>query len=161
MATAFLSRVPGALFFVYLASLPLFMAGLALGPKAGMISSAVGFMAVGLVGGSLSAGVFGLMQALPAWMIVRQMLLQRPAGVGPGSESGQRAVIEWYPPGDMLCWLTMLAAGMLVFMAVAAAGVASWTGGHTTHVMDYDRYGTMDGWHGVGYCSACRHGWLL
>ena len=122
LATAFLSRAPGALIFVYLASLPLFMAGLALGPKAGMISSAVGFMAVGLVGGSLSAGVFGLMQALPAWMIVRQMLLQRPAGVGPGPESGQGAAIEWYPPGDMLCWLTMLGAGMLVFMAVAAAG---------------------------------------
>ena len=122
LATAFLSWAPGALFFVYLASLPLFMAGLALGPKAGMISSAVGFMAVGLIGGSLSAGVFGLMQALPAWMIVRQMLLQRPAGVGPGPESGQGAAIEWYPPGDMLCWLTMLAAGMLVFMAVAAAG---------------------------------------
>jgi len=120
LATAFLSRAPGALFFVYLASLPLFMAGLALGPKAGMVSSAVGFMATGLVGGGLSAGVFGLMQALPAWMIVRQMLLQRPAGVGPGP-GGQGTAIEWYPLGDMLCWLTMLAAGMLVLLAVAAA----------------------------------------
>ena len=73
LATAFLSRAPGALFLVYLASLPLFMAGLALGPKAGMVSSAVGFMAAGLVGGGLSAGMFGLMQALPAWMIVRQI----------------------------------------------------------------------------------------
>ncbi len=128
LATAFLSGAPGAMVFVYLASLPLFMAGLALGPKAGMVSSAVGFMAAGLVGGGLSAGVFGLTQALPAWMIVRQMLLQRPAGAGagpgPGSgpESGQGAAIEWYPLGDMLCWLTMLAAGLLVFMAVAAAG---------------------------------------
>ncbi|MAF96802.1 MAG: hypothetical protein CMM60_13775 [Rhodospirillaceae bacterium] len=121
LATAFLSRVPGALVFVYLASLPLFVAGLALGPRAGMVSSAVGFMAVGLVGGGLSAGLFGLMQALPAWMIVRQMLLQRPAGVGPGPGSGPGAAIEWYPLGDMLCWLTMLAAAMLVLMAVAAA----------------------------------------
>lgn len=124
LATAFLSRAPGALFFVYLASLPLFMAGLSLGPKAGMVSSAVGFMTAGLVGGGLSAGLFGLMQALPAWMIVRQMLLQRPAGVGPGPGSGpggQGAAIEWYPLGDMLCWLTMLAAGMLMLMAVAAA----------------------------------------
>ena len=64
LATAFLSRAPGALIFVYLASLPLFMAGLALGPKAAMVSSAVGFMVAGLVGGVLSAGVFGLMQPM-------------------------------------------------------------------------------------------------
>ena len=132
LANAFLSRAPGALVFVYLASLPLFLAGLALGPKAGMVSSAVGFMAAGLFGGGLSAGVYGLMQALPAWMIVRQMLLQRPAGAGPGPGNGPESIqeavidpgaaIEWYPLGDMLCWLTMLAAGLLVFMAVAAAG---------------------------------------
>ena len=131
LAVAFLSRAPGALFFVYLASLPLFMAGLALGPKAAMVSSAVGFMTAGLFGGALSAGVFGLMQALPAWMIVRQMLLQRPAGVGPGpgpgfgakasQGAGQGTAIEWYPLGDMLCWLTVLAAGMLMFMAGASA----------------------------------------
>ena len=94
LATAFLSGAPGAMVFVYLASLPRFMAGLALGPKAGMVSSAVGFMAAGLVGGGLSAGVFGLTQALPAWMIVRQMLLQRPAGAGPGPGSGPESGIE-------------------------------------------------------------------
>ena len=121
LATAFLSRVPGALVFVYLASLPLFVAGLALGPRAGMVSSAVGFMAVGLVGGGLSAGLFGLMPG-PSGMDDRQAdAVAKAGGCGSRPGSGPGAAIEWYPLGDMLCWLTMLAAAMLVLMAVAAA----------------------------------------
>ncbi len=117
-ATAFLSRVPGALMLVYFADLPLFMAGFAFGPQAAAIGGAAGFMTAGLIGGGLAAGVFGIMQALPVWLVVRQLLLQRPAAVAGSAEpDGQ---IEWYPIGDTLCWLTFFAAAMLVVMTLTS-----------------------------------------
>ncbi len=117
-ATAFLSRAPGALMLVYFADLPLFMAGFAFGPQAAAIGGAAGFMTAGLIGGGLAAGVFGIMQALPVWLVVRQLLLQRPAAVAGSAEpDGQ---IEWYPIGDMLCWLTFFAAAMLVVMTLTS-----------------------------------------
>ena len=60
-ATAFLSRAPGALMLVYFADLPLFMAGFAFGPQAAAIGGAAGFIAAGLIGGGIAAGVFGIM----------------------------------------------------------------------------------------------------
>ncbi len=117
-ATAFLSRAPGALMLVYFADLPLFMAGFAFGPQAAAIGGAAGFMTAGLIGGGLAAGIFGIMQALPVWLVVRQLLLQRPAAVAGSAEpDGQ---IEWYPIGDMLCWLTFFAAAMLVVMTLTS-----------------------------------------
>lgn len=131
LATAFMMRAPGALFIVYLASLPLFMSGLALGPQAVAISGAIGFMATGLAGGGLLAGIFGITLALPAWLVVRQMLLQRfPMGPG-GTPNTPQATpqaapqkspwatprdtqAEWFSPGEMLCWLTTLAAGLFL-----------------------------------------------
>ncbi len=129
LATAFMMRAPGALFIVYLASLPLFMSGLALGPRAVAISGAVGFMAAGLIGGGWLAGIFGITLALPAWLVVRQMLLQRPP-IGPGEaqdspltapQTSPRATqVEWFPPGEMLCWLTTLAAALFMMSALAS-----------------------------------------
>ncbi len=130
-ATAFLSRAPGALMLVYFADLPLFMAGFAFGPQAAAIGGAAGFMVAGLIGGGLAAGVFGIMQALPVWLVVRQLLLQRPAAVaGPGKTVGADGRIEWYPIGDMLCWLTFFAAAMLVVMTLT-----SLTGGKGLSVL--------------------------
>lgn len=128
-ATAFLMRAPGAVFFVYLSSLPLFMSGLALGPRAVGISGAVGFMTAGLVGGGTLAGIFGITLALPAWLVVRQMLLQRPAmGPGGAQASPQAAPgasqVEWFSPGEMLCWLTTLAGALLLMSAL----VSPWSG---------------------------------
>lgn len=113
-ALAFLTRAPGSLIIVYLASLPLFMAGLAMGPRAVTIAGAVGFMTAGLFGGPLIAGVFGMIQALPAWLLVKQALLQRPAGPG--------GVTEWYPIGEALSWLALLAAALLATFAVTSVG---------------------------------------
>ncbi len=121
-ATAFLSQAPGALMLVYFADLPLFMVGFAFGPQAAALGGAAGFMAAGLIGGGLAAGIFGIMQALPVWLVVRQLLLQRPAVVaGPAGASDEPGgQIEWYPIGDMLCWLTFFAAAMLVVMTLTS-----------------------------------------
>lgn len=112
-AMTLFGHIPGALIFVYLASLPLFMAGLSAGPRAVTIGGGVGFMFAGLLGGGMAAGVFGLMQALPAWLVVKQSLLQRPADA-PGGQPKR------YPAGNTLCWLTMLGGAMLAVMAVAS-----------------------------------------
>ncbi len=120
-AMTLFGQTPGALIFVYLASLPLFMAGLSLGPRAVTLGGAVGFMATGLLGGGMAAGVFGLMQALPAWLVVKQSLLQQSAGA-PGGQPLPGGQPKWYPAGSTLCWLTMLAGAML---AVAAVGSLS------------------------------------
>ena len=131
-ATAFLSRAPGALMLVYFADLPLFMAGFAFGPQAAAIGGAAGFMAAGLIGGGIAAGVFGIMQALPVWLVVRQLLLQRPAAVAGSARASDEpgGQIEWYPIGDMLCWLTFFAAAMLVVMTLT-----SLTGGQGLSVL--------------------------
>ncbi|MBL4689905.1 MAG: DUF2232 domain-containing protein [Rhodospirillales bacterium] len=113
-ATAFISHTPGAMLLVYMADLPLFLAGLAFGPQSAAIGSAAGFMIAGMLGGGLAAGIFGLMQALPVWLVVRQMLLKRP-GATPND-------VQWYPVGDMLSWLTMLVAAMLVVATMASLG---------------------------------------
>ncbi|MFQ5765515.1 MAG: DUF2232 domain-containing protein [Rhodospirillales bacterium] len=113
-AAAFLNQVPGGMFFGYLASLPLFMAGLAIGPKAVAIGGAVGFMATGLLAGGLAAGVFAMVQVLPAWLVVKQMLLQRSGGAA--------GAVDWFPAGEVLCWLTLLAAAMLALAALAGSG---------------------------------------
>ncbi|MEE8351293.1 MAG: hypothetical protein V3R37_03770, partial [Rhodospirillales bacterium] len=77
-ATSFLMHVPGAMIFVYLATLPLFMSGFVFGPRAIGISAATGFMATGLLAGNMAAGFFGITLALPAWLMVRQLMLRQP-----------------------------------------------------------------------------------
>ncbi|MDA0305708.1 MAG: DUF2232 domain-containing protein [Proteobacteria bacterium] len=114
-ATSFLMHVPGAMIFVYLATLPLFASGFALGPRAVGISAATGFMATGLLGGNMAAGFFGITLALPAWLMVRQLLLRQPL-----ADDANEDKVQWFPPGEVLCWLTLLAAA--VFTMVAAYG---------------------------------------
>ena len=122
-ATAFINQAPGAMMLVYLADLPLFLAGFAFGPQSAAISGAAGFMISGMLGGGLSAGIFGLLQALPVWLVVRQMLLQRPAILaapgGTGTARPDEDNVEWYPAGDMVCWLTMLVAAIMLVATVA------------------------------------------
>ncbi|NQU61418.1 MAG: DUF2232 domain-containing protein [Rhodospirillales bacterium] len=113
-AMAFLIHLPGAFLFAYLASLPLFLVGFSLGPGKIAIGGAVGFMVAGMFGGAFSAGIYGLTQALPAWLAVRQLLLQRPSLPQPTST-------QWYPAGDTLCWLAILAASVLTLAAVYVA----------------------------------------
>ncbi|MCZ6608106.1 MAG: DUF2232 domain-containing protein, partial [Alphaproteobacteria bacterium] len=76
----FLMGSPVALVFVYLAPLPLLLVGLGLGAKAVAVAGVAGFMVAGLIGGATTAGLYGLLNALPAALVVRQALMQRPTG---------------------------------------------------------------------------------
>ncbi len=117
-AMAFLSGVPGALVIVYLAPLPLFLVGFGLGSRAATIAAGTGFVATGLMGGWLAGGLFGLVQALPAWLVVRLAMLRRSAA----TDGDDAATDEWYPPGQVLCALTLLGATLLVVAALATEG---------------------------------------
>ncbi len=125
---AFLAGSPGplTLVFVYLAPLPLLLVGLGLGAKAGTVAGVTGFMVAGLAGGAMTAGPYGLLHALPAALVVRQALLQRPAGPAGG--------VQWYPVGSILSWLTVLGAAIfLVAVLVShAAGEAGIEGAVST-----------------------------
>ena len=89
----------GSIILVYLAQLPLFVAGLWLGTGA---SAVAGFVAALLLGGAGSlpaAALFAALNVVPVVLLVRQSLLAR---TGPGN------AVEWYPPGLMTAWLTGL-----------------------------------------------------
>ncbi len=111
----FLMGSPAAVVFVYLAPLPLLMVGLGLGAKAVAVAGVTGFMVAGLTGGATTAGLYVLLNALPAALIVRQALMQRPTGPAGG--------VQWYPVGSILGWLTVLGAGTFLTAVLASHAV--------------------------------------
>ena len=117
MAMTFLGGLPAALLLVYLAPLPLVLSGLAMGPRASVISVVAGFFGIGLFGGVVSAGIFGLVHALPAWTATRLALLQSTTAGADGS-----AVTDWYPPGPVIGALACLGASLVLVAAIMAAG---------------------------------------
>jgi hypothetical protein len=124
---AFMSGSPGALIFVYLAPLPLLTVGLGLGASAVTLGGLSGFMISGLMGGAMTAGLFGMLHALPAWLVTRQALLQRPAPDG---------TLTWYPAGFVLSSLAALGAAFFVLTAVFTSGADGGLEGSVTVYLD-------------------------
>ncbi|MCH7486273.1 MAG: DUF2232 domain-containing protein [Proteobacteria bacterium] len=122
---AFMSGSPGALIFVYLAPLPLLTVGLGLGPLAVTVGGISGLLIAGLFGGAMTAGLFGMIHALPAWLVTRQALLQRPAPDGG---------MNWYPAGFVLSSLAALGAA---FFTLTALITSSGEGGLEMAVSAY------------------------
>ncbi|MCH2393715.1 DUF2232 domain-containing protein [Oceanibaculum sp.] len=109
---------PGAFLLAYLAPLPLFLAGLALGLTALLAAGASAFVIVGLASGSLmAAGLYLGIEVLPVAVLVRQALLSRPVMAG---EEGSG--IEWYPLGRLTALLAAMAAMVLVIIWLVFAG---------------------------------------
>ena len=111
VALAFLSGTPGALFLAYLAPLPLLLVGLGFGASAGTVAGGAGVLATVALGGMVPAGLYALVNAVPALVVVRTALTQSPR------ERGTRA---WYPVGFTLCWLAALAAALFAAIAFLA-----------------------------------------
>lgn len=113
LSIAFVTGSPVMLFLANLAPLPLFLVGLSYGPIAGTLAILVGLALSGALGGLLTAGMFGLVHAVPSWLAFRQALLKRTAADG---------TVSWYPLGAVLCWLTAFAAALLVATALFSHG---------------------------------------
>lgn len=95
-----LTGVPGMVLFAYFVQLPLLFAGLAMGLTASVVAVAGALLINGVIAGALATLIYGVVQALPALIVVRQALLSRQQG----------QTVEWYPPGLLLAQLTCLAA---------------------------------------------------
>lgn len=117
-ALAFLAASPLALVFVYVAPLPLFLVGLSLGPGAGVVAGASGVAVAGALGGGVAAVMYAFIHALPACLASRQALARR---LGPGGAP------DWYPPGAILCSLSLLATVALLAAALASNVLGSGT----------------------------------
>jgi hypothetical protein len=109
-----LTGSPGAAILVSLAQLPLFIAGLWLGPGAAAIA---GLTAAAIVLAAardiLAAALFAAFYAAPVAFLVRQALLAR---------TGSDGAREWYPPGALAACLTGFALGVFGI-------VLCWLGG--------------------------------
>jgi len=104
----------GAIMLALLAMLPLFLAGLALGNKAAGIAAIAGLVPVALIAGLAPAANYAVATAVPAAMVVRFALLSRQAADG---------TAEWYPPGTLVTWLSLYAAGIFLAAVVFFLGV--------------------------------------
>jgi hypothetical protein len=135
---AFLSGMPGALLAVYLAPLPLLLVGLDHGIKVVTVASISGIVIASIAGNMFSGGLFTLIHAFPAWVIVRQALLKYTV---PGTENE-----EWYPAGAILCILSVFGAGLLMVAVIWSQGevgglqglIRSYLDQVFTHVMPMD-----------------------
>jgi hypothetical protein len=94
------SGLPGMVLLAYFVQLPLLFVGLSLGLAASVVAAIGAILVCGLLAGLVGAGMFLLVQAIPAMVVIRQTLLAR-------QEDGR---LEWYPAGLVLAQLTALAA---------------------------------------------------
>ena len=127
MYLSVLTGSPGGMVMVYLAPLPLFLAGLAFGPNSVLVAAGLATLLIfGIVGGLALPLTFLVFSALPVVVIVRQALLSRQhAGGG----------VEWYPAGLLLLTLTGLGVAAVV-AALVLAQVFGGDGGLKTVVRD-------------------------
>jgi hypothetical protein len=121
-ALMFASMVSGALISVlllYLAPLPLMVAALGWGPLCATIGGISAAIGLGAIFGLPYCIAFVVAIALPAWWLGHLALLGRPVpnAVASGNDASPPApVLEWYPIGRILIWITGFA--VLTTMAV-------------------------------------------
>lgn len=104
-AMALLAGAPGGMIFVYLSPLPLFMVGLGVGSRAIALGVVAGMLMIWVAGGPMAAGIYAVICALPAWLVVRRVVLSQPAADGS---------VAWPPMGTVLSGLAGLGAGMVL-----------------------------------------------
>ena len=111
-AVLFLSTATGsilAMMLFFAVSLPGFIAGLGWGTLSALISALAAAGVVALVTGPATGLVYFLSLGLPVVLLCYLALLARPADES-GPE-GQPKDLEWYPPGRLAAWTTLLAGG--------------------------------------------------
>ncbi len=118
-SVAFLSGSFLAFFIVYLAPLPMLLAGLSYGLRAAAIAAFAWIVAMGFLGGFQTAGFFVMTHALPAWVIVKLALLARTEVL----DANGTGTLRWMDSGQIVSVMTALAAGLLVLAALAVGDV--------------------------------------
>jgi Predicted membrane protein (DUF2232) len=126
-ALMFASMISGALIsllLVNLAPLPLMVAAIGWGPLCATIGGIGAATVLGSIFGLAYCITFAIAVALPAWWLGHLALLGRPVAtdVSSGNGAGPAApVLEWYPVGRILLWISVSAA-LTTTVALLALG---------------------------------------
>jgi hypothetical protein len=126
-ALMFASMISGALIsllLVNLAPLPLMVAAIGWGPLCATIGGIGAAAVLGSIFGLPYCITFAIAVALPAWWLGHLALLGRPVANGVPSGDGAAPVapvLEWYPVGRILLWISVSAA-LTTTVALLALG---------------------------------------
>jgi predicted membrane protein DUF2232 len=101
---------------LFLAPLPLCLAGLGWGAAAGLTSALTGTVVLALGLGPAVAAIFALSMAAPTAFLTHLALLSRPV---PATESEPSKRLEWYPPGRLVGWAALIAGLLAAFLVLA------------------------------------------
>ncbi|MDH7795729.1 MULTISPECIES: hypothetical protein [unclassified Beijerinckia] len=101
-----------AMILAIFAALPIMIAGLAFSPSVAFGAAFAGTAALLLALDEIFAATFALTAAFPAWWLTRLAWLARPAANGESGATPDGLV--WYPLGQLLAWITALAAAMSI-----------------------------------------------
>jgi hypothetical protein len=109
-------RWPLSYVLIYLAPLPLFLAGLGFGSVAAAAAATIGGLATGAVMGA-RAGLFFVLSAGATPVILSYLaLINRPVSRGAGEGEARLAGTEWYPEGRLVLWTAGLAGSFLTLI---------------------------------------------
>jgi len=102
----------GGLLLMLSSQLPLFLVGLNQGARGALAAGGSGVLLTIVLAGLMAAGNYAIVDALPAFLLVRQAALRRRHPDGS---------IEWFPPGPIMVWLSLYAGlAFLAFMLLFA-----------------------------------------
>jgi len=96
-----------------LTALPLFLAGLGLGPFAALMAGVTGTAFMLVAGSPMAAVVFAASQAIPVIVLVHLASLNRQAPNG---------VVEWYPAGRLIIAAALLSGALSALTLVLLGG---------------------------------------
>jgi len=108
-----LSGSSSSLILVYLAQLPLFLAGLWGGVNAAALAGLAASIVLLAASNLMAVGLFDILDVVPVVLLVRQALLARSTAEG---------ATEWYPPGLLAAWLTGLGLAGIACALVLLGG---------------------------------------
>ena len=111
-AILFLSTATGSLLAMMLflvIALPGFIVGLGWGSATALIAGLTASVLSAVIIGPAAGAVYLATLALPIVLLCYLALLARP---GAPEAAGKPASVEWYPPGRLVAWATLLAGGV-------------------------------------------------
>ena len=98
---------------------PMMIAGLGWSHWSALIGALTAALALTAVFGSMFFFAFLASAGLPAWWLGYLAMLARPAGAG---GNGGAPALEWYPPGRLVMWASLIAV-LVVVVAIANFGL--------------------------------------
>jgi hypothetical protein len=116
MFASVISRTLISALLMYLASMPLMVAGIGWGPLSATIGGIAAAISIGAIFGFYHCIAFALTVAIPAWWLSHLAMLGRPVGEGTTPQA-----MEWYPVGRLLLWIAGFATLITVLTLLSVS----------------------------------------